>query len=47
MRRLRWGSISSELMMCGGGVRNIMLLLLVARYLDNRCMYMARFLCLL
>ena len=35
VRRVRWGSISSELIMCGRGVRNILLLPLVAR--DNRC----------
>ena len=39
MRRVRRGSISSELLMCGGGGRSILLLPLVAR--DNRCMYMA------
>ena len=31
MRRVMRGSISSELLMCGGGVRNILLLPLVAR----------------
>ena len=35
MRKVRRGSISSELLMCGGGVRSI---LLFPR--DNRCMYM-------
>ena len=42
------GSISSELLMCGGGVRRIFLLPLVARCLDMLlllymyvCMYMA------
>ena len=41
VRRVRWGSISSELLMCGGGVRSIILLPLVAICLrDNRCMYM-------
>ena len=35
MRRVRQGSISSELLMCGGGVRIILLLPLVARYLDT------------
>ena len=34
MRRVRRGSISSELLMCGAGVRSILLLPLVARYLD-------------
>ena len=40
---MRRGSISSELQMCGGGVRSILLLPLVARCIDrdNRCMYMA------
>ena len=32
------GSVSSDLLMYGGGVRHILLLLLVAR--DNRCVYM-------
>ena len=41
MRGVRWGSISSELLMCGGGVRSIVLLPLVAR--DNRYMYMLHF----
>ena len=36
MRRVILGSISSELLMCGGGVRSILLLPHVAR-----CMYMA------
>ena len=27
VRRMRWGSISSELRMCGGGVRNILICL--------------------
>ena len=31
VRRVRRGSISSELLMCGGGVRSILLLPLVAR----------------
>ena len=35
VRRVRRGSISSELIMCGGGVRSILLLPLVAT-----CMYM-------
>ena len=35
VRRLRRGSISSELLMCGGGVRSILLLLLVARCLET------------
>ena len=33
VRRVRRGSISSELLVCGGGVRSILLLPLVARYL--------------
>ena len=43
MRRVKRGSISSALLMCGGGVRSILLLPLVARCLAryNRCMYMA------
>ena len=39
VQRVRRGSISSELLMSGGGVRIILLLPLVAR--ENRCMYMA------
>ena len=41
MRRVRWGSISSELLVCGGGVRSIVLLPLVARCLEtiDVCMY--------
>ena len=35
VRRVRRGSISSELPMCGGGVRSILLLLLVARCLET------------
>ena len=34
VRRVRRGSISSELLMCGGGVRRIVLLPLVARCLE-------------
>ena len=42
MRRVRWGSISSELLVCAGGVRSILLLPLVARCLETiECMYMA------
>ena len=39
--RVRRGSIFSELLMCGGGVRSILLLLLVARYLEtiNVCIW--------
>ena len=36
VRRVRQGSISSELLMCGGGVHIMLLVPLVAR-----CMYMA------
>ena len=36
---MRRGSVSSERLMCGGCVRSILLLPLVAR--DNICMYMA------
>ena len=39
VQRVRRGSISSELLMCGGGVGSILLFPLVPR--DNRCMYMA------
>ena len=35
VRRVGRGSISSELLMCGGGVRNILLLPLVARCLET------------
>ena len=35
MRRVRQGSISSELLMLGGGVRSILLLPLVARCLET------------
>ena len=35
VRRVKRGSISSELLMCGGGVRSILLLPLVARCLDT------------
>ena len=35
MRRVRRGSISSELIMCGGGVRSILLLHLGARCLET------------
>ena len=44
MRRpVRWGSISSELLMNGGGARSILLLPLVVRCLEtiDVCMYMA------
>ena len=35
MQRVRHGSISSELLMCGGDVRSILLLPLVARCLET------------
>ena len=35
VRRVSWGSLSSELIMCGGGVRSILLLPLVARCLET------------
>ena len=35
VRRVRRGSISSELLVCGGGVLSILLLLLVARCLET------------
>ena len=38
VRRVRRGSISSELLLCGGGVRSIFRHLATR---DNRCVYMA------
>ena len=35
VRRVRRGSFSSEMLMCGGGVRSILLLPLVARCLES------------
>ena len=35
MRRVRRGSLSSELLVCSGGVRSILLLPLVARCLET------------
>ena len=35
VRRVRWGSLSSELLVCGGGVHSIFLLPLVARCLET------------
>ena len=35
MRRVRLGSLSSELLMCGRGARSILLLPLVARCLET------------
>ena len=42
VRRVRRGSISSELLMCGGGVRSILLLPLVARCLETIDVYIWR-----
>ena len=50
MRQVKRGSLSSELLMCGGGVRSILLLPLVARYLEtiDVCIWrICLFLCLL
>ena len=49
MRRESRGSISSELLMCGGGVRSILLLPLVARCLEtvDVCIWRMLVLCLL
>ena len=49
MRRVRRGSISSELIMCGGGVRSILLLPIVARCLEtiDVCIWRMFVLCLL
>ena len=35
VRRVRRGSLSSGLLMCGGGARSILLLLLVSRCLET------------
>ena len=35
MRQVRPGSLSSELLMCGGGVRSILLLPLVGRCIET------------
>ena len=47
--RVRRGSISSELLMCGGGVRSILLLPLVVRCLEtiDVCIWRMFVLCLL
>ena len=47
--RVRRGSVSSELFMCGGGVRCILLLPLVARCLEtiDVCIWRMFFKCLL
>ena len=51
VRGVRRGSFSSEQLMCGGGVRSILLLLLVARCLETIDVYIiyvtCLFLCLL
>ena len=49
MRRVRRGGISSELLMCGGDVRSILLLPLVARCLETIevCIWHMFVLCLL
>ena len=47
VQRVRRGSISSERLMCGGGMHSILLLPLVARCLDTIDVYGACFLCLL
>ena len=45
--RVRRGSISSELLVCGGGVHSILLLPLVARCLETIDVRICLFLCLL
>ena len=49
VRRVMWGSISSELLMCGGGARSILLLPLVARCIETIevCIWCMFVLCLL
>ena len=49
VRQVMWGSISSELLMCGGGARSILLLPLVARCLETIyvCIWHMFVLCLL
>ena len=49
VRRGRRGSLSSELLMCGGGVRSMLLLPLVARFLEtiDVCVWRMFVLCLL
>ena len=42
LRRLRRGSISSELLMCGGGVDSILLLPLLARCLETIYLFIWR-----
>ena len=49
VRRVRRGSLSSELLVCGGGVRSIFLLPLVARCLEtiDVCIWSMFVLCML
>ena len=49
VQRVRLGSLSSELLMCGGGVRSILLLPLVARCIEtiDVCIWCIFVLCLL
>ena len=49
VRRVRRGSLSSELLVCGGGVRSILLLHVVARCLEtiDVCIWCRFVLCLL
>ena len=49
MRRVRRVSLFSELLMCGGGVRSILLLSLVARCIEtiDVCIWRMFVLCLL
>ena len=49
MQQVKWGSLSSELLVCGGGVRSILLLPLVARCLEtiDVCIWRMFILCLL
>ena len=35
VQRVRWGSITSEVLMCGGGVHSILLLPLVAKCIET------------
>ena len=49
MRRVRRGDLSSELLMCGGGVRSILLLPFVAICIEtiDVCLWRVFVLCLL
>ena len=42
VQQVRQGSISSELLMCGGGVRSILILPLVARCIETMDVYIWR-----